>query len=264
MKKIFGNTTLIIGALSWLLLISPIPVYADPSTNIVACWKLDESSGNAADSSGNGRTLTNTNTVTYAAGKINNAAFFATNNFLTIANNAVFSPGSSDFSLGGWFKTDTAGHYSNIEASKYAAGPNRQYNIDIQVHPTLTDGYIEFKTSSTGSDQDGVQTAYTFVASTWYYILVSKSGTSAAVYINGSLLKNETTFATISAGTSPFNLGNDGQGTQMTGGWDEFGYWSKALTSADDTTLYNAGVGLACPYTTTSAAKFNFWQFMDF
>ena len=39
--------------------------------NLVSYWKLDESSGNAADSVGS-NTLTNTGTATYAAGKINN------------------------------------------------------------------------------------------------------------------------------------------------------------------------------------------------
>ena len=43
--------------------------------NLVSYWKLDESSGNAADSVGS-NTLTNTNTVTYSAGKINNGADF--------------------------------------------------------------------------------------------------------------------------------------------------------------------------------------------
>ena len=46
------------------------------NTNILASWKFDESSGNASDSSGNGKTLTNINTIAYVAGKVNNAADF--------------------------------------------------------------------------------------------------------------------------------------------------------------------------------------------
>lgn len=46
------------------------------NTNILASWKFDESSGNATDSSGNGKTLTNTNSISYVSGKVNNAADF--------------------------------------------------------------------------------------------------------------------------------------------------------------------------------------------
>ena len=45
-----------------------------------AYYKLDESSGNAADATGNGYTLTNNGTTTYTTGKINNGGDFGASN----------------------------------------------------------------------------------------------------------------------------------------------------------------------------------------
>ena len=59
------------------------------SSNNLAYWKFDESSGNASDATGNGYTLTNNNSVSFSAGKINNAAVFAS------ANSKYFSKSSA-------------------------------------------------------------------------------------------------------------------------------------------------------------------------
>ena len=44
--------------------------------NLLGWWKLDESSGNAADATGGGYTLTNVNSTPFVTGKIGNAADF--------------------------------------------------------------------------------------------------------------------------------------------------------------------------------------------
>lgn len=59
------------------------------SEGLAGYWKLDESSGNAADSSGNSLTLTNNGTTPFAAGKYGNAADF------TPASSHYFSTATS-------------------------------------------------------------------------------------------------------------------------------------------------------------------------
>src|SRR5205807_557155 len=53
-----------------------------------AYWKFDEANSTAADSTGNGNTLTNNNTVTYSGGKINNGANLvaASSQYFSITN----------------------------------------------------------------------------------------------------------------------------------------------------------------------------------
>lgn len=58
------------GELVSLVAQATTPSLAVSSTSLMGHWKLDETSGNAADSSGAGRTMTNTGTVTYTEGKV--------------------------------------------------------------------------------------------------------------------------------------------------------------------------------------------------
>src|SRR5881394_1372626 len=72
-------------------------------TSLVAHWKLDQTSGLRADSHG-GNDLADFNTVTFAAGKIGNAASFLGVNeeSLGAADNAALSMGDIDFSIALW------------------------------------------------------------------------------------------------------------------------------------------------------------------
>ena len=72
-------------------------------TNTVGYWKFNESSGNAADSSGNGFTLTNNSSATYAAGKLNNA--MSTNGTSNFTNASVTRFGTDLFTIAFWWKT---------------------------------------------------------------------------------------------------------------------------------------------------------------
>ncbi len=76
--------------------------------NLVAYWKLDEASGNAADATGNGFTLTNTNTVGFAAALINNGADYGTantNKYLRLSNDLGITGG--DITISTWVKMRT-------------------------------------------------------------------------------------------------------------------------------------------------------------
>lgn len=268
MKKL-SNIFVLLGIVLTLVFI-PQSFLQAAITTPTAFWNLDESSGTAADATGNGNTLTNNNTVTYSTGLISNAAYFvgASSQSLSKTDSANFEPGSSDFTIGGWFFTDTGPGYSSIEVSKYSStvSAQRSYNLDMQVHPGAVDSYIQFKTSGNGSTQQGTNYAGTlFAASTWYHIVVVKTGTTAKIYKNGTLFQTDTDVAgTIFNGTAAFSIGNDGQGTNMTGRADMQGWWNgTALSAADVTALYNAGVGLQFPFP-GAAASFVPWQMWDY
>ena len=70
-------------------------------TNLVSYWKLDEASGNALDAHGT-NTLTDSNTVTSAAGKIGDSRHFTRTvpEYFTIADNASLSaPAGTSFTF---------------------------------------------------------------------------------------------------------------------------------------------------------------------
>ena len=77
------------------------------TTNLVSYWTLNETSGNAADSLGV-NTLTNTSTVAYSSGKINNGALMvgATPSYFAITNGSQTGLGltGGEMSVAFWIK----------------------------------------------------------------------------------------------------------------------------------------------------------------
>ena len=76
------------------------------TNNLLAFYKLD----NTTDSSGNGNTLTNNGNVSFASGKIGNAAVFDGTNNLQVTN--PISEGA-EYSLAGWV------NFSNFDSLQF-------------------------------------------------------------------------------------------------------------------------------------------------
>lgn len=79
--------------------------------NLIAYWKLDEASGDALDAHTNGLTLTDTNTVTNAAGKVYATArqYTRANNerHRRIADDALLSAGDVELTIACWCNLDS-------------------------------------------------------------------------------------------------------------------------------------------------------------
>jgi hypothetical protein len=86
----------------------PRNAYKSLSSGLVGYWKLNESSGTRADSSGDAYTLSDWNTVTSNPGKFGNAGQFtrANSESLYVADNANLSM-TGDYTVSGWFYQDT-------------------------------------------------------------------------------------------------------------------------------------------------------------
>jgi trimeric autotransporter adhesin len=221
------------------------------SDDIIAYWKLDESSGNAADSKGS-NTGTNTN-VTYGASKINNGAVFnGTNAYLTCTRiSALESVGA--FTISGWFKQTTIDQSRSFFTKGEGGGSNgialfSNSNGFLYLEPASSSnrGYIDYS-------------AY-MSADTWTHVVVvfNGSGTGNAgrlkIYFNGTerTLTYDGTIPTASASaTANFELGRETAGNRFfwDGGMDEVGIWTRALSGSEVSELYNSGDGFAYPFT---------------
>jgi hypothetical protein len=213
--------------------------------NLIAYWKLDEISGNASDSSGNGYTLTNNNTVGYASGKINNGADFGSSNTNKYFSATLIDPDSynSGFSIGFWVK------FNSLASSQKIFSFN-----------DLSWGGIHFRALSStdtrfrfgnGVTSDGGETAYTssWSTGTWYYIVMTHSATANKYYVNGSQVATDTTSVTLANNGTTFNIGRDtGNNEYANSIVDEFGIWGKELSSTEVTALYNSGNGISYPF----------------
>lgn len=213
--------------------------------NLISYWKLDESSGNAADSVG-GNTLTNTGVV-YTTGKINNGADFEAGDAgdkLEIADGSQSGLDiTGNISVSLWVKLESAPGGDYILFSKWnATGNQRGYQMWYQP------GTINFQISSDGSNSDLYSVSQTLTAGSWYHLAFTwKASTSQGEwYVNGTNTASPTGALTaIFNNTASFVLGNYAAtiGEDYDGIIDEVGIWPRALTSTEVTTLYNGGAG---------------------
>lgn len=199
-------------------------------TGCINYWKLDESSGNAADSVG-GNTLTNTN-VTYGTGIINNGAVFD-------ATTDVLSGSEVD--------------WTTINFWYYYASPTNSRVFFANASPDNA-----FQTSGSGNlliwdNTTNRNFASSPVSGAWTMVTLVYTGTGYSLYTNGSFVQ------TITSGKIYFDkIGRSGNSPTAT--MDEFGCWNRDLSSAEITELYNSGAGLQYPFAGTPVFK-NFLGF---
>lgn len=204
--------------------------------NLISYYKLDESSGNASDSVGS-NTLTNRGTTGYSSGKINNGAVFdGTNNKRLDISNGLEYKTADDRTWSFWVNP------SGLTAGYFIDNVGTTNDIRMIVYPE-TNKITLFANGNTKS------TATTVSTGNWYHIVVTKSGTTYELYMNGS------SQGTVSQGSltyysDAFSLGApfDGYGSLTNGTIDEVGIWSRALTSGEVTSLYNSGSGNQYPF----------------
>ncbi len=225
--------------------------------NIVSYWKLDEASGTRADSVGS-NTLADNNTVLSAAGKINNAADFelANSESLSITNASQSGLGfTGTFSVSFWMYLESAADTNGTALLGKSLGTGNQRGYVFMAAPTAL--YAFFSPDGTDPSQQQATFSTTISATTWYHVVfVYTSGATESLqcYVNGSSVSTDTTFAqSIFSNTADFIIGASPlAGSYMDGLIDEVGVWSRALSGAEVTSLYNGGAGFTYPFSTAS------------
>lgn len=212
--------------------------------NLVSYWKLDESSGNAADSVGS-NTLTNTNTATFGAGKINNGTTLArasSQRFLG-GTTASLQPASAlTFSM--WIYVNKSPVSYCAIAGNTLSGNQRGYLFDMNVSGKSLAFQI-------GNGTWGIVST-TYTVGSWTHIVGTWDGATVRLYKNGTGVGTPVSKASITYTSCGFSLGtyyNDTTSANMFDGMiDEVGIWSRALSATEVTELYNSGNGKQYPF----------------
>lgn len=236
-------------------------------TNIVSYYKLDESSGNAADSHGS-NTLTNNATTAYVAAKINNGADLesASSQYFSIADASQTGLDlGAEWSVSMWIKPESSG--TNALFGKWDEDNNlRSYR------PVLfSNNEIVIYTSAAGTTAVTADwTGLTISNGTWYHLVMINSVAEGLsyLYIDGVSQGTKPVGTTCFNGTAPFMIGADQTGAAdaaanfFDGIIDEVGVWSRVLTSGEVTSLYASGAGLQYPFGEGATSGKNFFAFM--
>lgn len=228
-------------------------------TGIVAYWKLDESSGNPADSAGSGLTLTNNGTTTFASALVNNGADLGTSNstkFFSRAD-ALSMNLANAFSASLWVKIRTeiaSGIWNLMEIS------DATRHVALRIFYDYNSGSrrITVQRQIGGVSFDTVNYTVTLGTSDWYNLVVRYNATTLEVYLNGVSVGSIASSGTGSGfGTSRTTVGQGfNESTMAYDGsfpstyYDEIGVWSKQVSTQEISDLYNIGNANQYPFLT--------------
>ena len=231
--------------------------------SLVSYWKLDESSGVRLDSAGP-NDLSDNNTVGSAAGKISNAADFERGNSEYLAISDASQSGldlSGAFSVSFWLKAETIGVFQNIFGKMTGTQSSGGWAYGLWLNDNNT---LNFHVSQSTSVKRDTYTTSAVITSTavWYHVVcVFNPSTSVSIYVNGVSQATNNNNSTVPSGVqntgAPFSIGSIkwaapspyvSYGDFFDGLIDEFGIWSRVLTSDEVSSLYNGGLGFAYPF----------------
>lgn len=227
--------------------------------NLVSHWTLDETTGNAADSVG-ANTLTAQGSPGTAAGKVSNARDFESTGNLTWmeAADAASLDITGDLTLTFWAKPESAAQIRYIVTKATSSTNQRSYRAFLNTTPRFA---FECSTDGTSGAVTSVVSTTSTVAdgSTWYFVACRhRNGVQISVSVNAGTPQTAAYTGSIFSGSSVFRVGDLGNTAIWTPGLlpydglvDEVSLWSRELSDAEITTLYNSGNGLAYPWSTS-------------
>ena len=237
-------TLIVVGFLAALVILmapflqlSAIPARAQSdnpgTTDLVACWDLDEDSGTREDEAGN-NDLTDNNTVGSAAGKTGNAASFvrANSEYLSIADNPALSMSTGTYTITGWFYLETKP--TGGEAYRVIYKTN-----EINIY--ITSNNIYHRPNPSGSYIGSINPN----ATTWYFFAatVDNAG-NGALTIDGTKYTGTLNIPSDTANT--VYIGWDGSTSYVNGRIDAVMIWKAVLTDDQIAWLRNSGSGRTC------------------
>ena len=202
--------------------------------NLLAFYKLSD----LTDSSGNNRTLTDNGNVSFASGKIGNAAVFDGSNYLTASFSSFGPIGTGDFTASVWVK------FNNLDS-------NNPHIISFDGGFALGVYQLE---SGTRVDVNiagvaGMSNVITeqSIIGNWTHFLIQRISGVVYTYVNGSLTTGgEGSYAGDADLTgTDFYIGcHPGPILNVDGQIDAVGIWNRSLSDAEVAELYNSGNGL--------------------
>jgi len=170
--------------------------------------------------------------------------------------------GTGDITIVGWIRilatgADSAGYFvSNRKASDDNIGI---YNFRVDSSGKLN--FWDYDGGAFGFSTSALSTT-SLSANTWYHVAFTKVGTAGTYYLNGSSDGTTTAAANksySSSATHPTTLGFQASDVYYFGGaMTGFQFYTRALSGAEISQLYNGGTVLQYPFATANTTNFFF------
>ena len=224
-------------------------------SDYMAVYHMQHSSGDATDSTGNGRTLTNNNSVTYASAQIENGSVYAKASKKNLSNSTNFvGAATSGVTTTAWVKVmtlPTNGYWSPVVMASGGDSPYVSHQLGFYQYPTNTWTWVWGRTKHGVASSFTLTDATTPVADTWYKLTGTTDGTSRAEFYKDGTSLASTGSVDTGSGTNGTNAyrgfilgrenytGDDSNNRYLDGVLDEVRIKTGAVTDDWETTEYN-------------------------
>ncbi|TXH08286.1 MAG: LamG domain-containing protein [Candidatus Moraniibacteriota bacterium] len=225
-------------------------------SGLAGYWKLDEGSGtSAADASGNGRTGTLNNGVTWTTGRIGGAVDLdGANDYISVTSPPTLG---TSYTIAYWAKLDVVASTGVIVGYRSTTAGTPVY---FQINADTSSTFVVRSSSGSG---EGISTYTNGLSTTgvWYHVTGVRRGNTIQVYINGNpgTADLTSTFGAIAANSlliGATNVGSSSPSFFFNGQIDEVRLYDRALSEDEITQLYH----LSTP-TGIDAGLKGYWTF---
>jgi len=208
--------------------------------NLISYWKLDGDSNDSRDLYNGTDTA-----ITYseANGKIIQGAGFDGSTSKVVFDNPIIPIGTKTISF--WVKSSTNADQTLVSNARLGVA----YDFD-HTRIWADSGYLSYEIQYSGGTYIQLLGTSNIRDGTWKFCVCTYDGSVMRVYVNSTLENTSATFTdsgtrldNLQFGIDPVNAYN-----KLIGAMDEVGVWSRALTQAEITELYNNGDGLSYPF----------------
>jgi hypothetical protein len=222
----------------------------DITTGLLAHWKLDEASGNAVDSSGNGLTMTQSGTVPATSP---GRGPFTSANFFSSSSASLQGLNAADWTMTVWFNTssDDGNYQTLLGQAENTAGSAFWHLVNVDPNPTVN---IVGSVVNASNPADSLYAGASTTATTggWNFAAFVWVASTKTLYVsvnNGAFGSSSTSF-TPGTGTITTCIGkrtwagSEWPATVTT--MQKIRIYTRALSTSDLGILYNGGtVGTA-------------------
>ena len=206
---------------------------------------------NFDDSSGNNNNGSTTNvTIDTSIKKIGAGSALFNADADKVVLGQPYASGANNFSVSFWVYFDTAPQHDDFicSSNKSLAGANNKLLIAMNNYPSFVAFFCNLRQTVDCNLFSTTQPT----TSTWYHVVITRGGTTAKMYVNGSLEDTQTCQSGDVIDNSGLVLGQSSTGVSFSRNLDQWMFYNRELSANEVQVLYNDGAGFD-PYATVTS-----------
>ena len=219
---------------------------------------VNQGSASSSDATGtNGALYSDDVPVASSFSNTYSVDFDGTDDYMDLGTTSALNPTSS-LTVSAWVKADshtnTSGVYDSIySSSKDSGGANGGFVLVNNLNKWKCYFY-------SGTTWYAVESDNNVVDGQWYHLASTWDGTTAKLYVNGSVQTSTASVSSITYFTAvSAKVGSYYTGSYLNGLIDEVSLFDSALSASDITSMYNSGV----PNDISSLSPIGWWRMGD-